>query len=167
MQGTRQDEELARLRDVDAERAVLCGVLRDARAAFVGLAKVGLTAAEFGHALEMDCFLTLTDMWKRGREINLVSSWHAIRRAGIERKYDLNSAILVADLFTWDWWPSDIMQIWEPEYFELGLKTGLCLAAAKKVKWLATRRDAIYRANEVIRNALDGAIGPEFYEDYE
>jgi hypothetical protein len=41
------------------------------------------------------------------------------------------------------------------------------LAAAAKVRWLAARRNAIHRANQVIRDAIDGTSDPQSFDNYQ
>lgn len=152
------------LRDSGAERAVLRGVLREPHATFLYLARRDFTPADFGNHLEMVTFDLLRTMWKRGMRITPVSVYDALRNEGIDVE---KPHVWIGELWFHDWWPSDIMNFWESEFFGMSYETSMCLAASNKVKWMAVRRDAIYRANEVIQNAIDGAIGPEYYEGYQ
>lgn len=154
------------LRDVSAENAVLCGILHEPNEMFRQLAKLGLTEDHFGHHLQLVAFGILKELWTKGTHIDPVTAWRFFKRElPGDDKIDL--AAWICDLWVLSWWDEKIGFFWVESPLDK-LSTGYAsrgLAAAAKVKWLASRRNAIHRANQVIRDAVDGVTGPDDYED--
>lgn len=157
-----------RLKDMLAEQAVLCGILHAPHEMFRQLSKIGLTADHFGHRREMAAFEILKEMWVLGRTIELDVVWRWFRhKLPVEDQGD--SAIWLCDLWVVDFWDERMRFFWIDSPLD-NLPTGYAsrgLAAAAKVKWLSARRNAIYRANQVIRDAMDGVADADTFEEYE
>lgn len=131
---------------------------------FGELAKIKLTADDFGHDLELRTYLLLHDMWLKGRQFEVVNIFHRMRSERFEVD---NRAVWLVDLWLWLWWPEDLGKWYEPEDDRHNISVACGLAAARKVRWLAARRHAIHRARQAIRDAGDGVSSPEEYDEYE
>lgn len=158
-------QETSHIRDREAERAVLCGILHEPIEMFRQLAKIGLTSDDFGHYMEMESFEILKQMWSSGKKIDLGSIYFEFR-TNLPTHDRVNSGPWICDLWLQYWWDHKMQIFWvnSPLVSSFAQRG---LAAAAKVKWLSARRNAIHRANQVIRDARDGISGPEHFEEYE
>lgn len=142
---------------------MISAILRDSSLVMPLLFKAKFTADHFAFHRELSAYLILHEMWVRGNKIDLVSFYQRIMH---DKEFGRDFRAVAYYLFdVWHvfWWPEDMMHWWDgiPDAHSC-VQCGL--AAAAKVRWLASRRNIIYRANTAIRDAVDGVCGPDEYD---
>lgn len=175
------------IKDEELERSVIRGILHDPQTVFGELQRMNFTVSDYGFDNTAVAHTELFEMFVAYERIDLVSFYDRMRRLRVaQTKSGRVVAPFYCDSFgerhqfvwwlvnTWSntyWW-DDIVNWWPAGHDipENGgttkLSTCIALAAAAKVQWLAARRNAIYRANEVIRDSLNPCREGEYYDRY-
>lgn len=161
-------------KDRAAERVVLGGLLHEPDALFAALDAVEFRTDMFTVQLYIDVFQELHEMWVTFRPITLVSVWDRLNTPRVVDRRVVRVADEIAgrasewlaDLwFLGDWWPADIANWWPEGYDDAPIWVGLAVTAAAKLKWLASRRHAVYRAQQIMAEAEAGTDGPDYFND--
>lgn len=149
------------LKDRGAERCVLGACIREPDRMFPKLDEMEFTPDSFTAHCHVVLFGELKEMWCRFQKITLVSVWARLRVMRVLAEFGHCPALWLAETFQVyeRWW--DVTREWWADE-DTGV-VGLGLAAAAKVKWLASRRHAIYRAEQVLKDATDGVA--ESFDD--
>lgn len=121
---------------------------------FAKLDGMAFTPDSFTVHCHVILFGELNEMWCRFWKITLASVWRRLRVQGVLPEFGPCPALWLTETFQLygHWW--DVTRGWWTDE-DTGV-VGLGLAAAAKVKWLASRRHAIYRAEQVLKDATDG-----------
>lgn len=156
-----------RIRDTAAEDAVLCGMIRWPNVVVPSVRDMGLTAADFSQykaaalfdaaawvAAETELYACLADIYAE------------VKRRGLRADMGGPDCVIwLADIWFCSYWPNDIGQWWLEEYDPLPHRAAVALAMGRKVMHLAARREAVHRAAEAARDAIDGVHDTDTYED--
>lgn len=154
------------IQDRESERTVLGGILWEAEIVFPALAEI---------RFKVDCFTThwhqlvytqSYEMWVAFEKVNLMTAFRRLKRFRAELADPLG--FWIAETVNLDRaWPIDLSAVgqwWHEKHDGEPLWVMLAMAAAKKVQWLATRRHAIHRAKELLRDAENGSGDPEYFD---
>lgn len=162
-----------KFKDRAAERAILGGLLHESDALFAALDAIEFKADSFTTQTHIDVFRELHEMWVSFQPITLLSVWDRLNRPVVVNRRVVRVAdeitgaasVWLAGLWFLDeaWWPEDMQ--WWPDGEERPIWVELALAAAAKVKWLASRRHALYRAQQIVAEAEAGSDGPDYFND--
>ncbi len=154
-----------RIRDEGAEEAVLCGLLRWPEVCGARIRETGIGAADFSQhkaaaLFDVACYVAA------GFDHGPVAVYHEVLARRL--RDDLGGREFggwLAHLWFCRHWEPDIVQWWDAACDTMPTQAAVAVAMAKKVKHLAARRDAVHRAAEQARDALDGVFDTDTYEE--
>lgn len=168
----------AKLYHERAERTVLRSLMHLPNESFAELAAMEFTAETLYYHHHQILFAEVREMWVEFEKIDLVTVYTRIHRPTVQggrvvrlsEDFGRNFPLWLAN--TWDgtagWWEQDLNEMakWWPDGKD-GEPHVLAhaLAAASMVKWLAARRNAIHRAQQLIRDAEDGVAEPDYFNN--
>lgn len=146
------------MNDINAEHIVLSGMMRSV-ACVVAIREAGITKSDFywdSHQRLHDVIVYIAN----GSQKPLPTACFAhMRRTrdwlGLDRR---KAVMLLADVYTADYWMPDMEAIADP-CSPLDNHTWAALAASQKVLHHSARRQAVYRALEIIRDAVSPVGG--------
>ena len=134
--------------DRESEMTVLCGLMREFELVYRELQVVGLSEGDFYFHTHQLAYRRLLELYDVG-EPGPYTLFRRIERAGQCEEWGGRQSLL--------WWITEALDA-DPSGYD-------AMACGVRVHWLACRRRAIHRANEVIRDAYDGVWGPDHYEE--
>lgn len=138
----------ADLRDEYAERVVLCGCLKEPELVLPRLWDMGLDADDFGFYAHRLVWEAVEELATTGRgEVGPHSLWRLLKASGSLADLGPHPSHWIAGL-----WDADPTGAW-------------AVPEAHRVLELSLRRRAVHRANELIRDALDGVYAPRIYRE--
>ncbi|WP_439631404.1 DnaB-like helicase N-terminal domain-containing protein [Gemmata sp.] len=148
-----------------AERVLLAGVLKDADEVVPAVARLGFAPDDLFHHAHRLVYATAVDLWNRNRGCGPADVLLDLRRRDEAADLGPQPALWLADVTLTPPWFGGIERWWADGYEVPGVSlfTAAPVAAARLVAWLAKRRAAIHAANEILRDAMDGVIGPDEY----
>lgn len=137
--------------DRRAEQTVLCGLMREFELVYRGLSRIGFDPCDLYIHCHRLVFSTLVECFNRAETWEDEPGPYGLWRRGQNIVTEFGGS---KPFFEW------IAKTLATD------PTGLeAVPAAVRVQWLAARRRAIHRANEILADAYDGIAGREYYEE--
>ncbi len=154
-----------RIRDEGAEEAVLCGLMRWPEFCSAAVRETALTAADFTQfrtaaMYDVACYVAA------GFDHGPVAVYREVLTRRL--RADLGGREFgswLAHLWFCRHWEPDLLQWWDAACDHMPTQAAVAVAMAKKVRHLAARRDAVHRAAEQARDALDGVFDTDTYDE--
>lgn len=157
MSGGCAQPDTANIRDHNAERIVLAGLLHDGRVCMRQLEEIGISRSDFyddSHGRLFDLLYYCANGVEGPLMADALDEM-IVRRDFYDRVTHREAAAWLLELWCSDPWMGDIRKWVDPDNPACSAWTFAALAAAAKLKHLSARRQTIYAAREAIRDALD------------
>lgn len=155
-----------RLQNRHAERVVLAGLMREPAATAPELARMRFDKASLYYDVNQRTYDLLMYVFNGGvRGPLLVGAYRELvtRRDALGFRTRIEAAVHLAEVWSTDLWFSEITK-WADPTADQTYPTWAAAAAALCVTHLASRRQAAYAAEELLRDSLSPAGDAEYYQ---